>query len=198
MTPHPDAETSAPVSEASPPDPAPAPAPAAPDGTSAPSPAPVRARKRWVVTLFGREWPRATFGERFFWGALLLGCVVTLSLAAFVLDPDGRGIGTHEQLGLPPCGFVEMAGGPCPSCGFTTTFTLATHLRPIDALVNQPFGFLVFLLTFGGLLGLPLVAGKGISLFALTDRWPWLRIGAGLFLAWLIAWAYKWHMVVGF
>ncbi len=47
--------------------------------------------------------------------------------AAFVLamrlDPDGRGYGTHQQLGLPPCTFQFLWQIPCPSCGGTTAFS---------------------------------------------------------------------------
>ncbi|NBO19844.1 MAG: DUF2752 domain-containing protein, partial [Proteobacteria bacterium] len=38
------------------------------------------------------------------------------------LTPDARGLGTHEQLGLPPCGFYLWYGLPCPSCGMTTSW----------------------------------------------------------------------------
>jgi hypothetical protein len=129
---------------------------------------------------------------------ILLCCLVALSLAAFWLEADPRGVGTHEQLGLPPCGFVEMFDGvPCPSCGFTTTFTLAAHGRPLDAFANQPFGFLVFL---GALAAVPLTAlavVKGISLFEATERWPWIRIFFGLLALWLLGWLYKWWAMAG-
>ncbi|RMG09330.1 MAG: DUF2752 domain-containing protein [Planctomycetota bacterium] len=119
-------------------------------------------------------------------------------MAAFVLEPDRRGVGTHEQLGLPPCGFFDLAGGPCPSCGFTTTFAYAAHLRPLDALANQPFGFFVFLLACAATVVLPPAVVRGVSLFALTERWRWRWVVLGLVSAWLAAWAYKWHITVGF
>ena len=57
--------------------------------------------------------------------------VMALGLAAvFVLalriDPYKGGtqrLGTHRQLGLPPCSFLEATGRPCPSCGLTTSFS---------------------------------------------------------------------------
>jgi hypothetical protein len=147
------------------------------------------------VVVFGRSLPKADTIERAMWIVLMLCCFGALYLAGVVLSPDNRGIGTHEQLGLPACGFVEIAGGPCPSCGFTTTFTLAAHFRPIDAIVNQPFGAFLFVLTVLGAIGLPVVCVKGISLFALTDPWPWMRIGGILLGAWLICWGYKWQAV---
>ena len=33
-------------------------------------------------------------------------------------------MGTHQQLGLPPCNFVTLTGYPCPACGMTTSFAL--------------------------------------------------------------------------
>ena len=105
-------------------------------------------------------------------------------------------MGTHQQLGLPPCGFVEMFDGvPCPSCGYTTTFTLAAHGRPLDAFMNQPFGFVVFLVTLGGLPLATVSAARGLSLFGLTDRWPWGRIFALTFGLWIACWLYKWALV---
>ena len=44
------------------------------------------------------------------------------SLAAQV-EPDFRGYGTHEQLGLPACQFMRWTGWPCPYCGMTTSFS---------------------------------------------------------------------------
>ena len=39
------------------------------------------------------------------------------------LNPDSRGFGTHQQLGLPACSFQTSFGVPCPSCGMTTSFS---------------------------------------------------------------------------
>jgi hypothetical protein len=47
--------------------------------------------------------------------------LVLLAVAAR-LEPDANGYGTHQQLGLPPCTFVTLFGGRCPSCGMTTSW----------------------------------------------------------------------------
>ena len=52
-------------------------------------------------------------------GVGLLG----LLLLAAVLQPSGTGIGTHRQLGLPPCTFLTVFGVRCPSCGMTTSWS---------------------------------------------------------------------------
>ena len=38
------------------------------------------------------------------------------------LEPDPRGYGTHEQLGLTPCYFQLKTGTICPTCGATTAW----------------------------------------------------------------------------
>ncbi len=59
---------------------------------------------------------------RLYAGGLALAAVVILVVAAR-LAPSDRHLGTHRQLGLPPCGFVAMTGFPCPTCGMTTVPT---------------------------------------------------------------------------
>ncbi len=44
-------------------------------------------------------------------------------LLAASLEPDPRGFGTHQRLGLPPCSFRIWFGIHCPSCGSTTSFS---------------------------------------------------------------------------
>ncbi|MGQ0637525.1 MAG: DUF2752 domain-containing protein [Planctomycetaceae bacterium] len=63
------------------------------------------------------------------WSLFLLGGFAL----AWRLEPDPRGFGTHESLGLPPCTFRALCGLPCPSCGMTTSFAYLTHGRLTDA-----------------------------------------------------------------
>lgn len=44
-------------------------------------------------------------------------------VVARLLTPDPRGLGTHQQLGLPPCSMRLLFGIPCPSCGMTTSWS---------------------------------------------------------------------------
>ena len=74
-----------------------------------------------------------------------MGCAGVLATAA-ALEPDGRGYGTHAQLGLPPCGFRLLTGAPCPGCGLTTAFAYAIRGDWILATHANPFGTLLFLL----------------------------------------------------
>lgn len=56
------------------------------------------------------------------------GLLLGFGLAAR-LEPDARGYGTHQQLGLPPCSFRMLLSLPCPSCGGTTCFALFVRGR---------------------------------------------------------------------
>ena len=42
--------------------------------------------------------------------------------AAVRLQPAREGLGTHQQLGLPPCTFRVLFDRPCPSCGMSTSW----------------------------------------------------------------------------
>ncbi len=72
--------------------------------------------------------------------ALAMASLVVFVAFALFVEPDARGFGTHEQLGLPPCRTIEWWGVPCPGCGVTTSFTLAAHGDFRGALRTQPFG----------------------------------------------------------
>jgi hypothetical protein len=77
------------------------------------------------------------------WGVAAAAALAAV-LGARSIEPDGRGFGTHERLGLPPCAFREAVGAPCPACGLTTAFALAARGRAGEALLAQPFGALLF------------------------------------------------------
>lgn len=49
---------------------------------------------------------------------------IAAALNPYADDGSARSMATHQQLGLPPCSFVEVADLPCPSCGMTTSFAL--------------------------------------------------------------------------
>jgi hypothetical protein len=60
-----------------------------------------------------------------------IGLSVVLIIGALLHPYEANGTPksqeTHRQLGLPPCSFYAMTGLPCPSCGFTTSFSLVAH-----------------------------------------------------------------------
>jgi len=48
--------------------------------------------------------------------------LVTPLLLAARLAPAREGLGTHQQLGLPPCTARVLLGIRCPACGMTTSW----------------------------------------------------------------------------
>lgn len=77
---------------------------------------------------------------RLYAAGLSLAAMAVLAVAA-MLTPATGGMGTHRQLGLPPCGFVAMSGLPCPTCGMTTAFALAVRGRLGESVRAQAAGF---------------------------------------------------------
>ncbi len=126
---------------------------------------------------------------RIVWAVVGLVCAVVLGIA-FYLTPDPAGMGTHRQLGLPPCGFVLTSGLPCPTCGMTTAFCDVAHGRILAGFVAQPAGFVLCL----GTLGLMIYASY-VVIFGRTIFVNWDRIGVRLTIAlgglFLAGWGFK-------
>ena len=125
---------------------------------------------------------------RFGLAALGLILLVGLGVAGW-LEPDARGFGTHQQLGLPPCTFRTLFGVRCPSCGMTTAWA-HTVRGQIGAAVRANAG--------GTVLALIVVfVAPWLLIAALRGRqpaWPsgevWLVAVAGIVvLITLIDWA---------
>ena len=75
---------------------------------------------------------------------VLGGCTALLSAAAW-LTPDGSGMGSHEQLGYPPCTMLTLTGYPCPTCGMSTAFAHAVRGELLSAFHAQPAGLVLAL-----------------------------------------------------
>ena len=112
-----------------------------------------------------------------------------LLAAAWRLTPDPRGYGTHEQLGLAPCGFARWTGGrPCPTCGMTTAWALALRGRAVEAMAANSGGCILLSVV---LFGAAWAIGS-----AATGRWlggrpttpVLLAIGSGCLAATLLDW----------
>jgi len=86
--------------------------------------------------------------------ACAIGCVVLVALLAiaFCLEASAHGFGTHQQLGLPPCSILTWFGGPCPSCGMTTSWALVAKGELMTAMsVNVAGTLLCFQAIFSSL-----------------------------------------------
>lgn len=73
---------------------------------------------------------------------MILGGIVCLGLllVARMMIPDPEGMGTHQQLGLPECGFKAVFSVPCPSCGMTTSWSWLTRGCWVESLRSNPGG----------------------------------------------------------
>jgi len=135
--------------------------------------------------------PAATAGSSRIWAAGLLLCSGAVLAVAAWLPPDARGHGTHEALGLGPCGMLVTTGLPCPTCGMTTAYAYTVRGRWIRAFLAQPGGFALALAT--------IVIAAGSVWTLLTGRTPPLsvplitpyRLFAALLVIFLGGWGLK-------
>jgi len=125
-------------------------------------------------------------------GALGVAAASAAPLAVgAILTPDPSGVGTHEQLGLPACGWIAGLGIPCPSCGMTTAFAFAARGELADAFAAQPAGALLAMLA-----AMVTVVALWTALTG-SRSWEMLWSGVGRRAFWsavvvaLLAWVYK-------
>ncbi len=143
-----------------------------------------------VSTLHSREWTRLAGRERLLLGCAAMGFIVVFSVA-FWLEPDPRGHGTHEQMGLLPCATSFLLGIPCPFCGMTTSFSLMAHGRPFLAFQTQAAGAVLFVACVVAFLAS--VAGFATGRFpplvhySTVGRWFW-KVGLAILI---LSWVYK-------
>lgn len=64
-----------------------------------------------------------------------------LLVVARNLTPDSDGLGTHQQLGLPPCSMRVMFGMRCPGCGMTTSWAHFARGQWLQSIQSNLGGF---------------------------------------------------------
>ena len=126
-----------------------------------------------------RESERFVLSGRKRLGVLLLalGLLAPLGVAG-MLRPDGRGFGTHQQLGLPPCTFRVLFGRRCPSCGMTTSWAYLVRGKIVQAAAANVGGTLLGMITA--------VAAIWLLTSVVWGRWLGLVPNA-ILVAWLLA-----------
>ena len=118
------------------------------------------------------------------------GALAGLVVAA-LLRPDPSGMGTHEQLGMTPCGWIRMYNVPCPACGMTTSFAHFARGSVFTAVVGPsagaelavPAAVKVFV---GGYLA---ITGKPVFSLVRGVSGGYIALGLGLLI--VAAWGYK-------
>ncbi len=141
---------------------------------------------------------RAPTGERAIAAAVALACLAVLATAAF-LQPSPEGHGTHEALGLPPCGFATVFELPCITCGMTTAFAHAANADFPRAFLTQPLGAALAIAAASAFWIAAYVAATGSSvgrqfLKPFAGRGLWLVLAAAL-----AAWAFnalRWRLTM--
>jgi len=91
---------------------------------------------------------RFSLQQRVLVGACGILLAVPLVVAARLV-PDPAGLGTHQQLGLPPCTFQWLFGMRCPTCGMTTSWSHATRGQVRQALSANVGGLLLAVMAMG-------------------------------------------------
>ena len=93
---------------------------------------------------------------------------------------------------FPPCGFHQVTGHPCPTCGSTRMILSLLRGGFLEAFKVNPFLFLIV-----AVLAVWIAAGAvawlarrtlTVSLSPREERWLWAILGA----AFLANWAYMW------
>lgn len=84
------------------------------------------------------------------WLCLVSGLgLLALLVLARSLTPSPEGIGTHQQLGLPPCTAVVLWGIPCPTCGMTTSWSWVVRGNLIEAAQANLGGMMLAVIAIG-------------------------------------------------
>ncbi len=138
-----------------------------------------------------RESPAGALGDRLI-AVLVVGLAVTLVWLLVQVDPDPRGHGTHERLGMPPCSWPIVYGKPCPTCGVTTAATWLVHLHPLRALATQPFGALLAAAGLYVAVVALLSLCRRESMVARIALWPVGTITIVTIASFLCGWAWTW------
>lgn len=134
--------------------------------------------------------PVAPAVERALAGFVAAGCLAVLVVAAGLVASE-RGHGTHEQLGLPTCGWILAAGVPCPTCGMTTAFASAAAGDWLASARAQPMGTILALAAaaaFWIALHVAVFGSRAGRVCGRLLRPRYLAIIAGV---WAISWGYK-------
>ncbi len=127
-------------------------------------------------------------------GGVVFALCTALLLRAGSLEASDEGVGTHTQMGMTKCSYLEEKGHPCPTCGMTTSFALAANGRVLASFANQPAGgFLALLAAMGAVIG-AWVMLTGCPAVLQLRRLLRPATFVTLILFFLAAWQYKVHL----
>jgi len=128
---------------------------------------------------------------------VVIACGTVLGFA-FWLTPSVSGMGTHTQLGLPPCSWIVTMDLPCPTCGYTTAFCNVAHGNFLSAFESQPFGALAGFATAVFFLGGLVVLVTGAPLGGVLCRFWTMRVTWIVLGMMILGWGYTMLRFRGF
>ena len=125
-------------------------------------------------------------------GLILGGCSLGLVLLVAVwLSPSLRGLGTHQQLGLPPCSLRVWAGMRCPSCGMTTAWAYMVRGRVVESFHSNCGGALLALLAILLAPWMFLSGVRGTWFGGVPHEWTFAWCAVGIMLVTLVDWGVR-------
>ncbi len=119
-----------------------------------------------------------------------LGLMLVFVIACW-LEPDGRGFGTHQQLGLPVCTFRKFTGMNCPHCGMTTCFSNVVRGKMSAAWNANPVGIPLVAIFACGIPWCLAVAASGRWLGTQEPFYWLILISLGYLTLTLIVWGLR-------
>lgn len=129
--------------------------------------------------------PTARLSWKLRWLSLFAGVgVLALLVTAGNLQPARSGLGTHQQLGLPPCSSIVLFGVRCPSCGMTTSWAHFLRGQLVQALAANAGGVVLALIA---LAYIPASCYFFISGWSSRNGWFSLSLAISLLAAMAIA-----------
>ena len=114
--------------------------------------------------------------------------IFTLFAVASMLKPDSKGWGTHRQLGLPPCSFKFFCGVPCPTCGFTTTWSHLMNGNVPAAIRTNFAAVLLWLLAAASGIWMLISGCLGRWFLLLPSVYMWAGVGAPIMIVTFVIW----------
>lgn len=112
-------------------------------------------------------------------------------LVAARLEPSPTGMGTHQQLMLPPCTWPTALGLPCPSCGMTTAFAHAARADLLSSFVAHPVGALLAVATAAVVVMGFFAAVSGTRVFSMLPPLSSTRVLTLAVILLGVSWGYK-------
>lgn len=140
--------------------------------------------------IISSEEPQITRSGRL--RAMLVSCTaIALLMIAVYVKPASEGVGTHQQLGLPECGWILAANIPCPTCGMTTAWSHTVRGEIPSAFLAQPMGMLLAIGTMFVAVGGGISAVTGYSFSGLLYRFAPSKVFIVIAVLTLGSWGLK-------